>query len=440
MQLQCRFIVKLLHYYETPNHRIFLLLDYLGRGTLLDYVVSKREQWRKLKESATNPPPSSSLFSTKESSGDLPLERGAKEEDLSMPGSERLKDRKAKKEVGKDQHHGSDLEEAKETGEEAEGKETGGKDGDQLMTSDGSMDSEMEKMLTELSGIVPPSNLPPSDSSFPSPRINISISDGSSNQNNEEKESEDEDSLDMLALMRRRLEESMQEAQETQHKPDSGGKDLRIELDHSDNDIPRGGSEGKVEEEEDFEVINTTIQVLPPTPTITKANLGNGKLEITSFPLNPMKSLKVGSTEDVAVSHGGGGLDLPSSSTSSSGAMPIPGAEKVGLGRDGGEQAPFFTPSSLQSSDLKRVCLFYCLHALLVHAREHVCFSSSRVIISNVYHNPQGTDGRAMRYLIQVIVCWVIPMNWSLAFLYLLNHAHNSICITAKLTQCSQPR
>ena len=54
-------MVRLLHHYETSTHRIFLLLEYVGGGRLLDFVANKREQWKKLQEAVTNPPPSSSL-------------------------------------------------------------------------------------------------------------------------------------------------------------------------------------------------------------------------------------------------------------------------------------------------------------------------------------------------------------------------------------------
>lgn len=55
-------MVRLLHHYETSTHRIFLLLEYVGGGKLLDFVNGKRAQWKKLHEAATNPPPSSSLI------------------------------------------------------------------------------------------------------------------------------------------------------------------------------------------------------------------------------------------------------------------------------------------------------------------------------------------------------------------------------------------
>ena len=62
LQHPCPHMVRLLHYYETSTHRIFLLLEYVGGGRLLDFVNGKRAQWKKLHEAATNPPPSSSLI------------------------------------------------------------------------------------------------------------------------------------------------------------------------------------------------------------------------------------------------------------------------------------------------------------------------------------------------------------------------------------------
>lgn len=59
-------MVRLLHHYETSTHRIFLLLEYVGGGRLLDFVSRKRAQWKKLHEAASNPPPSSSLLLSEE--------------------------------------------------------------------------------------------------------------------------------------------------------------------------------------------------------------------------------------------------------------------------------------------------------------------------------------------------------------------------------------
>ena len=62
LQYHCPHMVRLLHHYETSTHRIFLLLEYVQGGRLLDFVNGKREQWKKLHEAVTNPPPSSTLI------------------------------------------------------------------------------------------------------------------------------------------------------------------------------------------------------------------------------------------------------------------------------------------------------------------------------------------------------------------------------------------
>ena len=68
-QQQCPHMVRLLHHY-TPNHRIFLLLEYQKRGKLIEFVTAKREQWRKLCEAASNPPVSSNLLVNHQGSSD----------------------------------------------------------------------------------------------------------------------------------------------------------------------------------------------------------------------------------------------------------------------------------------------------------------------------------------------------------------------------------
>lgn len=55
-------MVRLLHHYETSNHRIFLLLDHVKGGRMVDLVTAKREQWLRLKAAALNPPSSSLLL------------------------------------------------------------------------------------------------------------------------------------------------------------------------------------------------------------------------------------------------------------------------------------------------------------------------------------------------------------------------------------------
>ena len=55
-------MVKLLHHYETTNHRVFLLLEHVRGGRLVDLVTARREQWGQLRAAALNPLTSSSLL------------------------------------------------------------------------------------------------------------------------------------------------------------------------------------------------------------------------------------------------------------------------------------------------------------------------------------------------------------------------------------------
>ena len=298
--------------------------------------MSKREQWRRLKEAVINPPPTSSLISSKEAS----LDKDIKEVVLAKVGPGEKKEEKIS--VMKEEKEGSGR---IEENDEAEGMKVEVKMvNDQLDKSESSDDSEMEKMLAELTSIVPPKTLPP-DSSITSEQT-VS-SDSPSEENNGGNEP-----LDTLAIMRKRLEESMQDADSIQ--PDRTGKELKIELSKTPEEAL------KEEDDEDFEVIDTTIRVLPPTPTVTKAAVGNGDLVMTSFPVNPMNSLGLGTTGDVAA----GRHDLK---VGSSVPQSVTGVENIerNSGRKGStDQCPVFTPASLQNSDLKRVrivVVFVCV-------------------------------------------------------------------------------
>lgn len=55
-------MVKLLHHYETSNHRIFLLLEHVRGGRMVDLVTARRRQWELLRAAALNPPTSSLLL------------------------------------------------------------------------------------------------------------------------------------------------------------------------------------------------------------------------------------------------------------------------------------------------------------------------------------------------------------------------------------------
>lgn len=252
----------------------------------MDYVVAKRHQWRQLREAASNPPPSSSLLSNRNRVG------------------------KAKKEE----------EEAAEVEEERTGK----------AEVEGSCnDDEMEKMLSKLTAIVPPSSLPP-DSSHSSEE-ETSESD---EQNEEEGGS---GPLDTLAIMRKRLEESVLEAE----SGPGNGSSLELKME------PSKSKEGNLERDtsavDDEEGADATIRILPPTPTAHKEGLGNGSVGVTNFP-NPLDSLNVGCSSSSM------GQSL---SSRSSGAEEEEEEELEGEGTD---QGPIYSPASSHTSlDLKRV-------------------------------------------------------------------------------------
>ncbi len=317
----------------------------------MDYVVTKREQWRKLKESATNPPPSSSLLSAqelpKESVTDARTTESSTEKSLSQEKTGQA-DEKEKRE------------ESKESDSSNGEKEDKGNE-EQLITSESSIDSEMEKMLSELTSIVPPKTLPPTDS--------ITSQDTNRSSEDHAHPEENEGVLDSLAIMRKRLEESMQEADEASPSKGSNRK-LKIELNKPGS--PGSASDERAEEEdddeEDFEVIDTTIRVLPPTPTVTREAVGNGDLMMTSFPVDPMNSLVVGTSHDVVGFQGKSlsGMDEEKTTEKDSGKKK----------EDVVDQGPFFTPSILQNSDKKvrTVCVCVCAHM-------HVFMSESNGLI-----------------------------------------------------------
>ena len=62
LQAQCPHMVRLLHHFETANHRLYLLLEHVGGGRMVDLVAARREQWERLRKAAMNPSSSSSLL------------------------------------------------------------------------------------------------------------------------------------------------------------------------------------------------------------------------------------------------------------------------------------------------------------------------------------------------------------------------------------------
>ena len=282
-------MVKLLHHYETPNHRIFLLLEHIKRGMLIDFVTTKREQWRQLRNSAANPPPSSSLLCNTEEANLL----------------KELEEEASKEEV-------------EEKEEEAEANE-----------DDNEEDLEMEKMLSELTTIIPPNVNP----------LNMSLSSLSDDSDFEDEEKDVEnDSLDTLALLKKRLEESMADnSRSGDSEEESKVKDV---VSSSQKKPNKPMDELKVEVASD-----TVINVLPPTPTVKKDLPGVGG------DVACVDSLSVrtpGSFVNVEQTLSG----LPQTLGGSPSSKSVTASQPVPV--ESSDQSPFFSPVSLHNSpDLK---------------------------------------------------------------------------------------
>ena len=214
-------MVQLLHHYETSNHRIFLLLEHVKGGRLVDFVQAKRDQWQRLKEAVENPQPSN-LLVTRLASMDTKSQ--TVHEQSALPTD-------AAGHVGLPASEPPLNSESPGEGESA--------------------DQEMERMLSELTSIVPPSDAPLTGSL---------ASEGT--------DSETTDSIDRLTLMRRRLEEMMGE-----------GDGSKSQVEGGDREQPIAGVESSVQESLGPEGVfvdgsesissSTAINIQPPTPTVT---------------------------------------------------------------------------------------------------------------------------------------------------------------------------
>lgn len=230
---------------------------------------------------------------------------------------------------------------------------------------------EMEKMLNELTSIVPPSSMPP----------DWSLSSGKSDGNGAESEeagsedkgagsedtgteSEENESLDMLALMRKRLEESLLD-----DTPDERGVGPGAPLGQGEvgSDAPQGlgeaveGSDEPSMEgaEDEREELDAAINILPPTPTITKDMLGSsGNTHNLLHSQHLMDSLAVqgnanGSTTLEATT-------TTTTTTIATASLPVPNDAEVEGGLEKEEttdQGLLFSPASSRNSpDLKKVC------------------------------------------------------------------------------------
>lgn len=207
-------------------------------------------------------------------------------------------------------------------------------------------DEEMEKMLSELTSIVPPTSVPP----------DWSLSTTSGDERGEEVDrgetaasEEDNGSLDTLAVMRKRLEESMLDDDSVEDTPGRGNETSK----HSTTNEHSKEETDCVAGESD-----TAIIILPPTPTVTKDMDGGMAVgDGWSQALSAVDSLAVG-TGSSAGTVELGTPSLPVAIGGGRGSREVgesPGAVSKSM-EDSTDQGPFFSPASLHNSpDLKKV-------------------------------------------------------------------------------------
>ena len=279
-------MVRLLHHYESTN-KIFLLLEHVKGGRLIDFVSTKREQWLKLRQAAMNPPPSTRLRQRAASS--CRQESRSPENtkpDESLTATERLTS-------------------------PVSGESSSGQDQDQ----------EMERMLSELTSIVPPSDLPVTES--------LGSEGGLSG-------SDATDSIDRLALMRKQLEETLEEKPETS-----------LSRKHS----AAAGMDSPGSEDSGVAGVrppsSAAINIQPPTPTVASQDaLGTrGDERTDSLSVLASKSLTPSSLDLP---------DVPSSSPQSRNVFKAisqvePASSSPGRASSG-RSTPCFSPGSLRNS------------------------------------------------------------------------------------------
>lgn len=209
----------------------------------------------------------------------------------------------------------------------------------------------MEKMLSELTSIVPPSATPP----------DWSLSSGRQGEEEEEGEGEGEESesLDTLAIMRKRLEESVLD--EPSENPTAQGEEYSEDPHHKGKGsssppiILREGPEGEDgREKEEEEELETAINVLPPTPTTLKEMFGSGGGGEGNVPSpNNLAALTVKGSGVTTITTGGK-FSSPSRPLDTS-SREVRAASKSD--DDLTDQGPFFSPASTRGSspDLKKV-------------------------------------------------------------------------------------
>ena len=262
-------MVRLLHHYEVSNQRIFLLLDHVRGGRLLDFVQAKREQWQRLKEAVENPQ-SSSLLVSRLKSADAHEQTTSDNTTAQLTKTRTIAPDRSLKSVGR----GGELIASESPLSESPGEE--------------SADQEMERMLNELTSIVPPSDVPLTGSL---------ASEGSG--------SDKTDSMDSLALMRRRLEETMEASDGSKSRVEEGdgldrghpvadGNGEPINSLQEERSGPEGATEQGAGSESGGMSRRTAISIQPPTPTVPTPGVlgtqGNGGAHRTSPQVDTLSS------------------------------------------------------------------------------------------------------------------------------------------------------
>lgn len=205
-------------------------------------------------------------------------------------------------------------------------------------------DLEMERMLSELASIVPPKSL-----SVNSSVTSVGTLGARESGNESDDRSEASNSIDRLALLRKRLEESVD--------PE--------DLDTADSIDTRLGQVAAAAEDDDES--SATINILPPTPTVPSKPGGFERHILSTDDRTQSKdSLTV---EDALIPRGSliNGQDTPASGKMVSESMAIPKhvAEDRQVGGSpgngsSGQGSPCFSPGSLRNtSDADtKVCTF----------------------------------------------------------------------------------
>jgi hypothetical protein len=224
--------------------------------------------------------------------------------------------------------------------------------GRQKVSGDDKEDLEMEKMLSELTSIVPPSATPP----------DLSLSSGGQ----EEREEEESGSLDTLAIMRKRLEESVLD-ESTDNQGGEHSEDPKEKAPSLPSTIvilkesPERSGEGEKGREEEEE-LKAAINILPPTPTTIKETFGSGGVgPRDGASAGNMSSLSTRGLGGTAATVGKLGSPSPSLDIS------LSSREASKSEEDLSNQGSFFSPTSSRNSpDVKVSIMAFSPPALLL--------------------------------------------------------------------------